>query len=81
MTPDTIALIDATGGAGTTRRAVEVAVVVARAGQDVAIDAVFRIQGHETCPSGRTGTALTTLVTDEPDASLPAAAASTRRLR
>jgi cellulose biosynthesis protein BcsQ len=74
MTPHTLALVGATGGAGTTRTAVELAVVGARAGHDVVVvDAAFATQGLAEYVSGRIGTDLTTLLTDEPDASLPAA--------
>ena len=74
MTPHTLALVGATGGAGTTRTAVELAVVGARAGHDVVVvDAAFATQGLSEYVSGRIGTDLTTLLTDEPDASLPAA--------
>jgi len=74
MTPHTLALVGATGGAGTTRTAVELAVVGARAGHDVVVvDAAFATQGLSEYVSGRIGTDLTTLLTDEPDVSLPAA--------
>jgi cellulose biosynthesis protein BcsQ len=74
MTPHTLALVGATGGAGTTRTAVELAAVGARAGHDVVVvDAAFATQGLSEYVSGRIGTDLTTLLTDEPDASLSAA--------
>jgi len=71
----TLALVGATGGAGTTRTAVELAALGARDGHDVAVvDAAFTTQGLSEYVSGRIGTDLTTLVTDETDASLSAAA-------
>ncbi|EMA63560.1 AAA family ATPase [Halorubrum kocurii] len=71
----TLALVGATGGAGTTRTAVELAALGARDGRDVAVvDAAFTTQGLSEYVSGRIGTDLTTLVTDETDASLSAAA-------
>ena len=74
MTPHTLALVGATGGAGTTRTAVELATVGARAGHDVVvIDAAYATQGLSEYVSGRIGTDLTTLLTDEPDGSLSAA--------
>ena len=74
MTPHTLALVGATGGAGTTRTAVELAAVGARAGHDVVVlDAAYATQGLSEYVSGRIGTDLTTLLTDDPDASLSAA--------
>jgi len=74
MTPHTLALVGATGGAGTTRTAVELAAVGARAGLDVVVlDAAYATQGLSEYVAGRIGTDLTTLLTDEPDASLSAA--------
>ena len=74
MTPHTLALAGATGGAGTTRTAVELATVGARAGHDVVVvDAAYATQGLSEYVSGRIGTDLTTLLTDEPDGSLSTA--------
>lgn len=71
----TLALVGATGGAGTTRTAVELAALGARDGRDVAvIDAAFTTQGLSEHVAGRIGTDLTTLITDETGASLSAAA-------
>jgi len=74
MQATTLALVGATGGAGTTRTAVELAALGARDGRDVAVvDAAFTTQGLSEHVSGRVGTDLTTLVTDETDAPLSAA--------
>ncbi|PHQ38405.1 cell division inhibitor [Halorubrum persicum] len=74
MRTKTLALVGATGGAGTTRTAVELAALGARDGRDVAVvDAAFTTQGLSEYVSGRIGTDLTTLVTDETGASLSAA--------
>ncbi|WP_128905999.1 P-loop NTPase family protein [Halorubrum amylolyticum] len=74
MQATTLALVGATGGTGTTRTAVELAALGARDGRDVAIvDAAFTTQGLSEYVSGRIGTDLTTLVTDETGASLSAA--------
>ena len=74
MNATTLALVGATGGAGTTRTAVELAAVGARAGRDVAVvDAAFTTQGLSEYVHGRIGTDLTSLVTDDADASLSAA--------
>jgi len=73
MHATTLALVGATGGAGTTRTAVELAALGARDGRDVAVvDAAFTTQGLSEYVSGRIGTDLTTLVTDETGASLSA---------
>ena len=70
----TLALVGATGGAGTTRTAIELATLGARDGRDVAVvDAAFTTQGLSEYVSGRIGTDLTTLLTDETGASLSAA--------
>ncbi|WP_066413061.1 cell division inhibitor [Halorubrum aethiopicum] len=75
MYATTLALVGATGGAGTTRTAVELAAVGARGGRDVAvIDAAFATQGLSEYVHGRIGTDLTALVADEAGASLSAAA-------
>lgn len=74
MQATTLALVGATGGAGTTRTAVELAALGARDGRDVAvIDAAFTTQGLSEHVAGRIGTDLTALLTDETDASLSAA--------
>ncbi len=74
MQATTLALVGATGGAGTTRTAVELAALGARDGRDVAVvDAAFTTQGLAEHVSGRIGTDLTALLTDETDASLSAA--------
>lgn len=74
MQATTLALVGATGGAGTTRTAVELAALGARDGRDVAVvDAAFTTQGLSEYVAGRIGTDLTTLVTDETGASLSAA--------
>ncbi|MFW5916904.1 MAG: ParA family protein [Halorubrum sp.] len=74
MHTTTLALVGATGGAGTTRTAVELAAIGARGGRDVAVvDAAFTTQGLSEHVSGRIGTDLTALITDETGASLSAA--------
>ncbi len=74
MSATTLALVGATGGAGTTRTAIELAAIGVRDGCDVAvIDAAFATQGLSEYVSGRIGTDLTALVTDRTDASLTAA--------
>ena len=74
MTATTLALVGATGGAGTTRTAIELAAMGVRDGRDVAIvDAAFATQGLSEYVSGRIGTDLTALLTDRTDASLTAA--------
>lgn len=75
MGTTTLALVGAAGGAGTTRTAVELAAMGARDGRDVAVvDAAFTTQGLSEYVSGRIGTDLTALVTDETDAPLSDAA-------
>ncbi|GAB3703113.1 P-loop NTPase family protein [Halorubrum pallidum] len=75
MHTTTLALVGATGGAGTTRTAVELAAVGARGGHDVVvIDAAFTTQGLSEYVAGRIDTDLTALVTDETESSLSAAA-------
>ncbi|WP_435075108.1 ParA family protein [Halorubrum sp. HHNYT27] len=74
MQATTLALVGATGGAGTTRTAVELAALGARDGRDVAvIDAAFTTQGLSEYVAGRIGTDLTALLTDEPDEPLSTA--------
>ena len=74
MHATTLALVGATGGAGTTRTAVELAALGARDGRDVAVvDAAFTTQGLSEHVTGRIGTDCTSLITDEADAPLSAA--------
>jgi len=74
MHATTLALVGATGGAGTTRTAVELAALGARDGRDVAvIDAAFTTQGLSEYVTGRIGTDCTSLITDDAGASLSAA--------
>ncbi|OYR43598.1 AAA family ATPase [Halorubrum sp. Eb13] len=78
MQATTLALVGATGGAGTTRTAVELAALGARDGRDVAVvDAAFTTQGLSEYVSGRIDPDVTALVTDETGASLSAAAYAT----
>ncbi|WP_418283765.1 ParA family protein [Halorubrum sp. DTA46] len=71
MHATTLALVGATGGAGTTRTAVELAALGARDGRDVAvIDAAFTTQGLAEYVTGRIETDCTALVTDDTDAPL-----------
>lgn len=73
MHTTTLALVGATGGAGTTRTAVELAALGARDGRDVAIvDAAFTTQGLSEYVTGRIETDCTALVTDDTDAPLSA---------
>ena len=75
MHTTTLALVGATGGAGTTRTAVELAAVGARGGHDVAVvDAAFTTQGLSEYVAGRIDTDLTALLTDETESPLSAAA-------
>lgn len=74
MSVRSLALVGATGGAGTTRTAVELAAILARDGRDVAVlDAAYATQGLAEYASGRIEPDLTALVTDDPDAPLSAA--------
>ncbi|MFB6130876.1 MAG: ParA family protein [Salinigranum sp.] len=69
----TAALVGATGGAGTTRCAVEMATTLARDGRSVAVlDAAFATQGLSDYVPGRLETDLTALVTDDTSAPLAA---------
>lgn len=62
----TLALVGATGGAGTTRLAVEMGATLARTGRDVAlVDAAFATQGLAEYVSGRVDPDLTRLLTDD----------------
>ena len=75
MQATTLALVGATGGAGTTRTAVELAAMGARDGNDVAVvDAAFTTQGLSEYVAGRIDPDLTALLTDDADAALSAAA-------
>lgn len=74
MTDTTLALVGATGGAGTTRTAVELAAMGARCGERVAVlDAAYATQGLSEYVSGRIDPDLTQLVTDSRDAALQTA--------
>lgn len=69
----TAALVGATGGAGTTRTAVELAALLAAGGDDVAVlDAAFATQGLADYLDGAVDTDATALLTDEADAPLDA---------
>lgn len=62
----TTALVGATGGAGTTRLAVEVAATLARDGRDVAVlDVAFATQGLARYVPGRIDPDLTNLLVEE----------------
>ncbi|WP_135303544.1 AAA family ATPase [Haloarcula amylovorans] len=66
MGSSTLALVGVTGGAGTTRTAVEVAATLARANRSVAIlDAAFATQGLATFVEGRIDAEVTTVATGE----------------
>jgi cellulose biosynthesis protein BcsQ len=68
MRVETAALVGATGGAGTTRTAVELAAVLAADGRDVAVlDAAYATQGLSEYLSGTVRPDLTALVTDAAD--------------
>jgi MinD-like ATPase involved in chromosome partitioning or flagellar assembly len=67
----TAALVGATGGAGTTRLAVETATVLASAGREVGVvDAAFATQGLADHVAGRIDPDVTSLTTDAADAPL-----------
>lgn len=67
----TAALVGATGGAGTTRTAVELAAALAADERDVAVlDAAYATQGLADYVPGRVDPDVTRLVTDERDAPL-----------
>jgi septum site-determining protein MinD len=69
----TLALVGATGGAGTTRLTVEFGATLARDGRDVALfDAAFGTQGLAAHVPGRLDPDLTALVTDASDEPLDA---------
>jgi len=66
MTADTLALVGAAGGVGTTRLAVECGAMLARAGRSVAVlDAAFATQGLATCLAGTLDPDLTAVVADD----------------
>jgi ATPases involved in chromosome partitioning len=68
MATQTLALVGAAGGAGTTRLAVECGATLARAGWEVAVlDAAYATQGLSDYVEGRVGADVTALVTDETD--------------
>lgn len=73
---ETLAFVGATGGAGTTRVAVETAATLARAGRSVAVlDAALDTQGLARFAEGRIDPDLTSVLTDEAplaDALVPA---------
>ncbi|MFC7081749.1 MinD/ParA family ATP-binding protein [Halorussus caseinilyticus] len=65
MTHSTAALVGATGGAGTTRLAVEVGTTLARDGREVAVlDAAFATEGLARHVSGRVEPDLTSVLTE-----------------
>lgn len=67
----TAALVGATGGAGTTRLAVETAALVATTGNDAAVlDAAYATQGLSDHLAGRIDPDVTALTTDATDAPL-----------
>ncbi|MFC7026935.1 MinD/ParA family protein [Halomicroarcula sp. GCM10025710] len=66
MGVSTLALVGATGGAGTTTVAVELAATLARAGRSVTVvDAAFATQGLSTYVSGRIDGDVTAVATGE----------------
>lgn len=66
MTVTTAALVGATGGAGTTRLAVELGAMLARDGREVAVlDAAFATEGLARHVSGRVDPDLTELLTSD----------------
>ncbi|WP_254279583.1 AAA family ATPase [Haloarcula marina] len=66
MNGGTLALVGATGGAGTTRTAVEMGATLARAGRSVAIlDAAVATQGLATHVEGRIGDDVTAVMTGD----------------
>jgi MinD-like ATPase involved in chromosome partitioning or flagellar assembly len=68
VTQQTLALVGAVGGAGTTRTAVEFGATLAREGRDVAIlDAAFATQGLADYLAGRIETDITSVLADEAD--------------
>lgn len=68
MTATTLAILGATGGAGTTRTSLELATILAADGADVAVlDVAYDTQGLARHLSGALSPDLTSLVTDETD--------------
>lgn len=68
MPATTLALLGATGGAGTTRTTLELATLLAADGADVAVlDAAYDTQGLARHLPGRLDADVTTLVTDDAD--------------
>jgi septum site-determining protein MinD len=68
MATQTLALVGAAGGAGTTRLAVECGATLSRAGREVAVlDAAFGTQGLADYVQGRIDADVTAVVTDEAD--------------
>lgn len=68
MTTRITALLGATGGAGTTRLAVETGALLAATGRDVAVfDAAFQTQGLASYTDQRIDTDVTALLTEEMD--------------
>lgn len=66
MAGTTLAMVGATGGAGTTRLTVEVAATLARTGRDVAVlDAAFETQGLRRYVDGRPQPDVTAVVTED----------------
>lgn len=64
--PVSLALVGATGGAGTTRTAVELAAVLGREGRDVVVlDAAFATQGLADHVEGRVAPDVTSLCLDD----------------
>lgn len=69
-----VALVGATGGAGTTRTSVELATTLARDGRSaVVVDAAFATQGLSEYVAGRIAPDVTALVTDETNVPVPSA--------
>lgn len=70
---DSLALVGATGGAGTTRLTVEFGATLARTGRRVALfDAAFATQGLASHVPGRIDPDVTALLTDDHEADLAA---------
>ncbi|WP_336134871.1 ParA family protein [Natronomonas amylolytica] len=66
MTSDTLALVGAAGGAGTTRLTLECATLLARDGRDVAVlDAAYATQGLADYTPGRIDPDMTTACVDD----------------
>ena len=68
MPTHTVALVGATGGAGTTRLTLECGATLARAGRDVAVlDAAFATQGVSNYVEGRLDPDLTAVIAEDAD--------------